>query len=143
FGSILRDKPGPGLYIGLPWGMDQVERVPVGRVRRVTVGQAPPDGEEDRSTPPAGQLLTGDHNLVNLQVEIFYSVLDQDEAIAKFVVQAERIEGLVARVTETALAEWAAGRTVDEVLLRGKATLPGWLMDQVQQRPEAYDLGVE
>ena len=35
FGRVLADKPGPGLYRGLPWGMEQVDRVPVGMVRRV------------------------------------------------------------------------------------------------------------
>ena len=40
FGRILEDRPLPGLFVGLPWGLDQVQRVPVGRVRRVVVGWA-------------------------------------------------------------------------------------------------------
>ena len=38
FGRVLPDTPGPGLYVGLPWGIDRVDRVAVGRVRRVSVG---------------------------------------------------------------------------------------------------------
>ena len=34
-------KPGPGLWIGLPWGIDRVERVPIATVRRVTIGFQP------------------------------------------------------------------------------------------------------
>src|SRR5438477_774010 len=64
FGRILEEKPGPGLFLGLPWGMDLVERVSVGRVKRVLVGAVSKEEEEQRDTP-AGQLLTGDHNLVN------------------------------------------------------------------------------
>src|SRR5262249_39543919 len=41
FGRVLDDKPGPGLYIGLPWGLDQVDRVQVDLVRRVEVGYQP------------------------------------------------------------------------------------------------------
>src|SRR5271155_3561581 len=64
FGRVLPDKPQPGLFIGLPWGMDRVDRIPVDRVQSVVVGY---QDEESSSTAemPAGQLLTGDHNLVN------------------------------------------------------------------------------
>src|SRR5262249_41668518 len=78
-------------------------------------------------TPP-GQLLTGDHNLVNVRVVVNYTI-DADR-VEDFVVQldgdggAERVDALVARAAEAEVAEWVAGRTVDDVLLRGKADLP-------------------
>jgi membrane protease subunit HflK len=140
FGRILDDKPGPGLFVGLPWGFDQVERVPVGRVKRVVVGSVSKEEEEQRDTP-SGQLLTGDHNLVNLQAEVYYTVFE--DQVEKFVLHADRADALVARVTETVLADWVAGRSVDEVLLRGKTLLPPTLTAQVQARVAAYDLGVK
>jgi membrane protease subunit HflK len=139
FGRILDDKPLPGLFVGLPWGLDRVERVPVGRVRRVVVGLGNTE-EEEQSETPAGQLLTGDHNLVNVQAEINYTVLE--DQVDKFVVHEDRADGLVARAAETVLAEWIAGRNVDEVLLRGKTALPGVLVTQVQSRVDKYELGV-
>ncbi len=142
FGRILEHKPGPGWFVGLPWGMDRVDRVPVGRARRVSIGSSAAAAEE-QGVSPAGQLVTGDHNLVNVQVEVVYAVHDDDRAIAKFVVQADRAEELVIRATESALAEWIAARPVDEVLLRGKGLLPGWLVPRVQERLQEYDLGVE
>src|SRR5206468_2364864 len=66
FGRLLAEKPGPGLYRGLPWGMETVERVPVGRVRRISIGVIDND-EPNPDVVPAGQLVTGDHNLVNVQ----------------------------------------------------------------------------
>src|SRR5438270_11299227 len=69
FGRIREDKPGPGLHLFLPFGMDRVERVKVNQVREVTVGQPLADSEEESATPP-GQLLTGDHNLIDLQVKL-------------------------------------------------------------------------
>src|SRR3954463_6835284 len=64
-------QPAPGLWGGLPWGMDRGDRVPVNFVRHLTVGydQA---GDQD-ALMPAGQLLTGDQNLVNVQVAVDYS----------------------------------------------------------------------
>src|SRR5215204_7096619 len=69
FGRVLEEKPEPGLWIGLPWGMDRVDRVEVDRVRQVSVGYS-----EDESGLPSGQVLTGDHNLVNLRVLLYYKV---------------------------------------------------------------------
>jgi membrane protease subunit HflK len=139
FGRVLQNKPEPGLFIGLPWGLDQVERVPVGRVRRVLVGMVDQAAVDDDIMPP-GQLLTGDHNLVNLQAEIHYTV--RTEEVEKFAFQAERAEALVARAAEAALAEWIAGRKVDDVLLSGSSRLPGILVERVQAYVDRYDVGV-
>src|SRR5262245_23861901 len=80
FGRVLEEKPGPGLYRGLPWGMERVDRVPVGKVRRISVGFTGAEAEDTGGTngTPAGQMLTGDHNLVNVQAEIAYKVIDAE-----------------------------------------------------------------
>jgi membrane protease subunit HflK len=139
-GRILEDKPGPGLFVGLPWGLDRVDRVPVGMVKRVVVGMASKEDDEERDAP-AGQLLTGDHNLVNLQAEVYYTVFENE--VDKFVLQADGADVLVARAAEAVLAEWIAGRGVDEVLLHGKTLLPAYLIAQVQGRVRGYELGVK
>jgi membrane protease subunit HflK len=137
-GSVLAEKPGPGLWFGLPWGLDRVDRVAIDKVRGVEVGYNPEE-DETGMTPP-GQLLTGDHNLVNVRIVVNYTV--KEEEVAEFAVQADRTDGLVARVAETALTEWVAGRTVDEVLIIAKAELPRWLVVHTQERLDAYKLGV-
>jgi membrane protease subunit HflK len=140
FGAVLDEQPGPGLWVGLPWGMDRVDRVPVDQVRRVEVGYQP-DADDDSLTTPPGQLLTGDHNLIDLQVVLNYAV--RKDAVTDYVVHAAEADGLVARAAEAAMAEWVAGRTVDEVLLRGKVDLPPWLVQETQRRLDPYRLGVE
>lgn len=140
FGRVLDEQPGPGLHIGLPWGMDRVDRVAVDRVRRVEVGYRPDADDPGQATPP-GQLLTGDQNLVNLQVVVSYAV--RPERLADFVAHADEADGLVARTTEAAMAEWVGSRNVDDVLLRGKVELPRWLTEEAQRRLEAYGIGVE
>jgi membrane protease subunit HflK len=139
FGRIV-DKPGPGLWIGFPAGIDRVDRVAVDRVQRVLVGYQP-EGDETGLTTPPGQLLTGDQNLINLQVLLDYAV--REDQVEDYVVQADRVDGLIARVAESVLAEWVAGHTVDVVLLQGKAVLPELLVRQTQQRLDPYHLGVE
>src|SRR5262249_28765660 len=60
-----------------------------------------------------------------------------------YVVQAERVDGLVARTAESVLAEWIGGNRVDDVLLRGKVVLPRFLVQQTQARLEPYRLGID
>jgi membrane protease subunit HflK len=139
FGRVLEHKPEAGLWVGLPWGMDRLDRVAVDRVQTVAVGY------QEADTPPAGmaagQLLTGDHNLVNVTATLYYKV--RPEAVEDYVAAGDRAEGLLARAAEAALGEWVAGRTVDYVLLNGKNDLRGVLKDRTQEVVDGYRLGVE
>jgi modulator of FtsH protease HflK len=138
FGRVVAT-PGPGLWVGLPWGMDRVDRVPVDRLRRVTVGYQP--DEEDGPVSSPGQLLTGDHNLINVRVAVHYSVDEQH--VVDFVEQSDRVDDLVARAAEAVLAEWVAGRPIDEVLVTGKVAIPQVVVQATQERVEPYRVGLQ
>jgi modulator of FtsH protease HflK len=138
FGRVLEDKPTPGLWVGLPWGMDRVDRVAVDRVQSVVVGYTEDAGN---NVMPAGQLLTGDHNLVNVQATIYYKV--RPDEVESYVAQAERADGLVALAVEAVMAEWVAGRTVDDVLLNGKNEMGPDLVRRTQERIADYNLGLQ
>ncbi len=139
FGRVLDDKPEPGLWVGLPWGMDRVDRVAVDRVQTVVVGYT--EEANGNNVMPAGQLLTGDHNLVNVQATIYYKV--RPDQVVNYVAQADRADALVGRAVETVMAEWVAGRTVDDVLLNGKMEMGPDLVRRTQERIQDYDLGVQ
>ncbi len=140
FGRVLDPKPAPGLWVGLPWGMERVDRVAVSRVRQVEIGYVPQ--ESDERTSGFGELVTGDHNLVNVQARIEYVVDPDEEQIVNYVLHGDRADGMIARAAESALAEWMAGRPIDDVLLRGQAQLPAWLVARTQERLRDYHLGV-
>jgi modulator of FtsH protease HflK len=137
FGRVLPYQPKPGLWIGLPFGMDRVDRVPVDRVRNVVVGY---QDEQVGETIPAGQMLTGDHNLVNIKVTLYYKV--KADEVAAYVMQSDRVEATLSRAAEAVMGEWAAGRTVDNVLLNGKREMRSDLVEQTQKRIEPYQFGV-
>ncbi len=140
FGRILETKPEPGLHIGLPWGIDRVDLAPVGRVRTITVGFESMN-EKDEEAVPAGQMLTGDHNLVNVQASINYKIRDDEPE--RYVLQADNVDGFVARAADSLLAEWIGGRKIDDVLRRGKADLPRFLHEHLQERLRKFDLGID
>jgi membrane protease subunit HflK len=138
FGRVLEHKPEPGLWVGLPRGMDRVDRVAVDRVQSVIIGFR----EEGNDDPmPSGQLLTGDHNLVNTQAMLYWKV--RPEQLEDYVAQADRVGDLLQRAAEAVLAEWVAGREVDDILLNGKNSLPPALVAGTQRRIEDYHLGVQ
>jgi membrane protease subunit HflK len=139
FGHVVA-RPGPGLWVGLPWGIDRVDRIPVRTVRQLRVGyDAETAGEEGT---PTGQLLTGDQNLVNVQIVLDYAIGEADQDLDDYVIHRERVDAALTRATEAAAAEWVAGRTVDQVLLTGNAALPAWVMDRLGERLPELRLGV-
>jgi membrane protease subunit HflK len=139
FGRIV-DTVGPGLHVGMPWGIDRVKRVSVDRFREIAIGFTARDSDELDLEIPPGQLLTGDHNLVNIQVVLQYAV--DEKEVERFVLYGNEADSLVSRAAETVLAEWVASRGVDEVLLRGNAMLPQVLPAETQRRVAEYGLGV-
>ena len=139
FGRLLPYRLKPGLAFQLPWGMDRVDRVAVDRVQSVTAGYQEDDWSGE--SMPAGQLLTGDHNLVNVQAVLTYKVRPDEEA--EYVFQADRVDALLTRAVESVMAQWVAGRTVDDVLLNGKNEMRPVLKEQTQTWIEPYRLGVQ
>lgn len=135
FGRVLDDKPGPGLHLGLPWGMDRVDKVEVDKLRRVVIG-GQSMGEE------LGQMLTGDRNLVGVQAIVNYTIKPDEQSVVQFTLQAEQADSLVARAAESVLTEWMAGSKVDEVLLGDRVDINRRLMEETQRRMDDYQLGV-
>jgi len=139
FGRVVA-RPGPGLGVGLPWGIDRVDRVPVRTVRQLRVGYDP-DAAGDFTTP-VGQMLTGDQNLVNVQLVIDYAIGEGDQDLDDYVIHKDQVDATLARVAEAAAAEWFGGRTIDQVLLTGSSALPAWVMDRLGERLPGLRLGV-
>jgi len=137
FGKVVAH-PGPGLWVGFPYGIDRIDRVPTATVRRVPVGYRQEASEQN----PTGQFLTGDQNLVSVQVAIDYAVGEGPTDLEDYVAQKEGVDGVIARETEAALGEWVSGRPVDDVLLTGNVALPVWLVRRVQERVAPQRLGV-
>jgi modulator of FtsH protease HflK len=137
FGRILDYKPEQGLYIGWPWGIERVDLVKVNLVRTITVGFTGKEDEEE--AVPAGQMLTGDHNLVNVQASINFRVKDAQA----YVLQKDNIDAFVARAAETLLAEWIAAREIKDIIRFGKTELPPFLSERLADRLKDYDLGIE
>jgi membrane protease subunit HflK len=130
WGRLVGETPalqehGPGLLFALPEPVDQVVRVKVKRVSEVDVGTliATPDEEElnDSSSlsPLQGYAITGDHNIVQLDMVARYRVREP----AKWAFYGPDSEGIL-RVEVTAAMVRSMGEMgVDRVLADGRKDL--------------------
>jgi membrane protease subunit HflK len=135
-GRALPTPLAPGAHWGLPWPWDRVDRVKPLEVKRVTLGPLNLGGEAigaDRV-----QWLTGDRNLVSVRASVQYAIHDPQAYL--FVSDAP--ERLVARAGESAVTEILAGETVDRALTLGKQDLAVLLRNALQDRLDAYGLGI-
>jgi len=140
FGRVVA-RPGPGLWVGFPWGIDRVDRVQVRTARQLNVGFVPEALEDSAGVPP-GQYLTGDQNLVNVKLVLEFAIDDRDGQLENYVIQRDRVDAVLTRELDALAAEWVGGRPVDEVLLTGRAALPRFVMDRLPTRLESHKLGI-
>ncbi len=132
FGRVVA-RPGPGLWVGLPWGCDRLDRVQVGTARQVTVGADDPAGVT---------MLTGDQNVVAVRLVVEYAVGPTDADLDDYLAGREMIDALLVKQAEALAAEWAAGRGVDRVLLTGHAGLSAWVAGGLPGRLAPHRPGV-
>ncbi len=136
FGRLLANPYGPGLHLGLPLGLDRVERVETERVRRVEIGLAETPGPGD--DPGAGEYLTGDLNLIHARAVVQYRVADP----ARFVLAADDREGTLRRLAESCLARSLARRGIDGALRDGRAAIAADVQSMLGESARRYGLGL-
>ena len=139
FGRVVA-RPGPGLWVGLPWGFDRVDRVQTRTVRQLPVGFSQEEASDAPGTP-AGQLLTGDQNLINVKLVVEYAIDDRDGELDQYVLHRDRVDSVLGRATETLASEWVGARRVDAVL-SGRASLVAWVSRRLPERIAAARLGI-
>ena len=139
FGRVLPETRGPGLQIGLPWGLDRVVRVAVEERRVLLAGFVPVDDPRQERLP-VGQVLTGDNHLINVRLTVHYRV---DAAhVAEYVLNVDRLDTLLTRLAEETLVLALTSERVDPVLFAQSRLLEGRLRDMLADRVKAYPLGV-
>jgi len=123
FGEVARTA-GAGLAFRLPTPIESDQRVRVSEIRRVETGQM--------------RLLTGDTNLVEIDLTVQYSVADP----VAFALQLVDPEAIVDAQVRATTAQLVASSEVDSLLTTGRASLQHEVAAQVQSALDALDSGV-
>ena len=140
---------GPGLLFAFPRPMDRVVRVQVKRVREIpvqTLANVPTSIDEDTALDPGtldpltqGYALTGDHNIVHVEMVARYRVSDP----AEWAFYGPKSEDVL-RVEVTAAMVRSLGEMgVDRVLSDGRKTLIATATRRAQAGLDAGHTGLE
>ena len=141
FGKVIAEESEPGLHMGLPRGLDQVDLLKPSETKTVDVGLAGPADQTLQAVAPdtLAQFLTGDQNLVNVKATVQYTIRDPKHYLFGSADPAR----LIARATEASLTFTLAGKSIDNVLTTGKDALAIQIKDRLQQRLDDYGLGTQ
>jgi membrane protease subunit HflK len=137
FGRLVDPAWGPGLHWAWPLGVDRLDRVRTDLVRRLTVGAAEPVVLS--LDPAAGEFLTGDLNLVHVQMVVQYRVADP----SRFVVAAEPAQAILPRLAQAAVTRAIARRGIDSVLRADRQRVGDEVKQDLEQAALSHRLGLE
>lgn len=125
FGKVVA-KPGPGLWIGFPWGIDQIDRVSTRSVRQLNCESI--------------SYLSGDQNLVVAQAVVEYRVNEREAE--KYLFLRDQVDVHLRRCSEAAMADWLASQEIDSILLTGRARLSAELAQRIEKQIAELQLGI-
>lgn len=138
---------GSGIHWDLPWPFARVDRVNLSQVRTMRICGRPSSELPDidllrtaaESTEP--QFLTGDKNVLNLDVTVQYRV--SGERVAAYLFDEERPERRLRLLVETVLSDLISRSGVDYVHPLGLAELQASLTQRSAELVTTEGLGLE
>jgi membrane protease subunit HflK len=139
-GRVVADDVQPGIHYRIPWPVDTVARPQVTSIKRMSVGYKIVDQLKGLSPEPReAQFVTGDENIIEVQLLIQYVVKDP----ASFLYATEEPHWLVRKVGEAVLTEKIAALGVDALLTTAKIEVAAAVKQNAQEILDSYGVGVE
>jgi len=139
-GKVVAADVQPGIHYRLPWPIDSVARPQVTAIKRMSVGYKIVDKLRGLSPEPREtQFVTGDENIIEVQLLIQYVVKDP----ARFLYATEEPHWLVRKVGESVLTEKIAVLGVDELLTTAKIEVAQAVKSRAQAVLDGYGAGIE
>jgi membrane protease subunit HflK len=139
-GRVFADDVQPGIHYRIPWPIDSVARPQVTSIKRMSVGYKIVDQLKGLSPEPReAQFVTGDENIIEVQLLIQYVVKDP----ADFLYSIEEPHWLVRKVGEAVLTEKIAALGVDALLTTAKIEVAAAVKENAQEILDAYGAGME
>jgi membrane protease subunit HflK len=136
----------PGLRYRPPWPVQSHEIVDISQVRRVEVGFRTVAEETQgrgarggaRTVPQEALMLTGDENIVELQLFVQYRIQDP----LKFLFGASDPEGILHTSAEVALRSAVGRNTIDYTMTDGRVEVQEQVKSALQELLDAYQTGL-
>lgn len=138
FGQVVAKGITPGVHYSLPWPVERVTKLKVLETKRLTIGVEMPDQLLGRTAASPVQYLTGDQNIITVQMAVQYSIQDP----AAYLFRTQDSTQLIARAIEAAFVQIIAGEAVDNILTTGKIAVQNATQQRARELLDAYGSGV-
>lgn len=140
FGAVVEPRVGSGLHYRLPWPVDRVDIVNVGEVRRETVGILQPEADHEHPEPPSKlQALSGDTNVIDVEIVVQYQVRDPAAYLINVRYTPYR---LMRDVVREAVTQLVTTLPVEGILTTERQALQDGIRAEAQARLDAYNSGL-
>ena len=142
FGRYLKTVE-PGLRVRIPFGVDQVYRVPVRRQLKQEFGFSTPGASNPYQSTSASEqdlersMVTGDLNAATVEWVVQFRITDPRMFLFHFRDPAETLRDL----SESVMREVVGDRTVDEVITVGRQEIESDALDRLKVMVDQYQLG--
>ena len=144
FGAYTRDAK-PGLNYHLPYPVETVLIPKVTRVNRIDIGmrliEDPRRGTQLRDVPEESLMLTGDENIVDVDVSVFWLV--KTGGAGDYLFNIQNPEGTVKAVAESAMREVIGRSEIQPILTGARQTIETAVHDLMQKVLDNYQAGVQ
>jgi membrane protease subunit HflK len=138
FGKVVADGVPPGIHYHLPAPFEKAYTPKTAEIKKVFVGAA--RGGRQQAAPTAGlEMLTGDTNVILVQVIIQYAISDP----VKYLFATEDVTTVVEAAAEEALTRIVGSMGVDALLTSEKLKAQNLVRDRVQSVLDSYNAGVQ
>ena len=124
-GKVINDNAGPGIHYRLPFPFDEVTVVKKEAVQKITLGTQ--------------ELLTGDTNLVNINIAVHYKVKEASD----YVLNVSDTGALLRASAESGIRKIAGETTTDYLLTEGKAFIEQATHRYLQEAMERNSTGIQ
>jgi membrane protease subunit HflK len=130
-----------GLNYHIPFPIERVYTPKVTEVKRIelgfrTIDPGPPARYSDK--PNESRMLTGDENMVDLDVIVQYRISDA----AKYLFNVRNSQTTVGHAAEAAIRQVVGSKPIDEALTTGKGVIQQQTLSEIQKILNLYDSGL-
>lgn len=140
FGAVVEPRAAPGLHYRLPWPIDRVDIINISEVRREVVGVAEPEEGHEHPEPLSKlQVLSGDTNVIDVEIVVQYQVLDPAAYLLNVQYAPYRLVRDAVRQSVTALVSQLP---VDAILTTERQALQDGIRVETQKRLDEYGSGL-
>ena len=145
FGKYTRDAK-PGLNYHLPYPVETVLTPKVTRVNRIDIGlrlieDPRRSAPQMRDVPEESLMLTGDENIVDVDVSVFWLV--KTGGAGDYLFNIQNPEGTVKAVAESAMREIIGRSEIQPILTGARQGIETSVHDLMQRVLDGYQAGVQ